>query len=210
MSAPSLLDVARLALDARVRRCSSRRCASAALYGLGVRRAGRPLAAAAHRLVPRPGSRCVLVALQSGIDAYDDRLLSVHMVQHMLLLLVAPPLLLGGRPVMLALRALPPAPPELARPGRCTPRAAAHRPGSGARGLRRRGRAHASAGVLRRDAPAPALHYAEHALYLVAGPADVVAAARRRPGAAPPAERPRQARLPARGDARRWRSSAPT
>lgn len=51
----------------------------------------------------------VLLALQSGLDAYDDRLLSVHMTQHMLLLLVAPLLLLGGRPVLLALRSLPPA-----------------------------------------------------------------------------------------------------
>jgi cytochrome c oxidase assembly factor CtaG len=46
----------------------------------------------------------VLVALQSGLDTYDDRLLSVHMAQHMLLLLVAPVLLLGGRPMILALR----------------------------------------------------------------------------------------------------------
>jgi cytochrome c oxidase assembly factor CtaG len=52
------------------------------------------------------GIACVLVALESGIDAYGDRMLSVHMVQHMLLLLVAPLLLLGGRPVILALRAL--------------------------------------------------------------------------------------------------------
>ncbi|HWF73784.1 MAG TPA: cytochrome c oxidase assembly protein [Solirubrobacteraceae bacterium] len=52
------------------------------------------------------GTACVLVALQSGIDAYDDRLLSVHMVQHMLLLLLAPLLILGGRPVILALRTL--------------------------------------------------------------------------------------------------------
>src|SRR2546429_14061 len=37
----------------------------------------------------------VLLALQSGLDTYDDRLLSVHMVQHMLLLLLAPLLLLG-------------------------------------------------------------------------------------------------------------------
>jgi putative copper resistance protein D len=53
------------------------------------------------------GIGCVLVALQSGIDAYDDRLLSVHMVQHTLLLLFAPGLLLAGRPVTVALRALP-------------------------------------------------------------------------------------------------------
>ena len=49
-----------------------------------------------------PGVACVVVALQSGIDAYDDRLLSVHMVQHMLLLMLAPLLLLGGRPALLA------------------------------------------------------------------------------------------------------------
>jgi cytochrome c oxidase assembly factor CtaG len=53
------------------------------------------------------GVAVALIALQSGIGAYDDRLLSVHMVQHMLLALVAPLLLLGGRPVILALRALP-------------------------------------------------------------------------------------------------------
>jgi putative membrane protein len=53
------------------------------------------------------GIGCVLVALQSGLDTFDDRLLSVHMVQHMLLLLLAPVLLLGGRPAILALRALP-------------------------------------------------------------------------------------------------------
>jgi putative copper resistance protein D len=56
------------------------------------------------------GIACVLLALQSGIDAYDDQLLSIHMVQHMLLLVVAPPLLLGGRPLILMLRSLPPGP----------------------------------------------------------------------------------------------------
>jgi putative membrane protein len=55
------------------------------------------------------GVSAVLLALQSGLDAYDDELLSVHMAQHMLLLLVAPALLLGGRPLLLALRSLPPA-----------------------------------------------------------------------------------------------------
>ena len=55
------------------------------------------------------GIGCALIALQSGIDAYDDQLLSVHMVQHMLLLMAAPPLLLGGRPLLLTLRSLSPA-----------------------------------------------------------------------------------------------------
>jgi cytochrome c oxidase assembly factor CtaG len=82
--------------------------AAAVLYVLGVRRlAGRwPWRRTASFLA---GLACLLVALQSGIDAYDDRLLSVHMVQHMLILLLAPLLLLGGRPVVLGLAALPPA-----------------------------------------------------------------------------------------------------
>ena len=141
--------------------------ATAALYLWGARRVARrwPRERTASFLA---GVGCVVVAVQSGIAAYDDQLLSVHMVQHMLLLLVAPLLLLGGQPVILALRALP---------------------------ARRR---RASAGLLYRMAPAghPAvclavfsavlvlthlpwfydatlrhtgLHEAEHGLYLVAG-----------------------------------------
>lgn len=53
------------------------------------------------------GVGAVVLAVDSGIDAYGERLLSVHMVQHMLLLLLAPPLLLLGRPAVLALRAAP-------------------------------------------------------------------------------------------------------
>jgi putative membrane protein len=53
------------------------------------------------------GIAAIVVALQSGIGAYDDRLLSDHMVQHLLLLEVAPLLLLGGRPIILALRTTP-------------------------------------------------------------------------------------------------------
>lgn len=52
------------------------------------------------------GVGCVLVALQSGLDGFDDELLSAHMAQHMVLLLAAPLLLLGGRPMALALRTL--------------------------------------------------------------------------------------------------------
>jgi cytochrome c oxidase assembly factor CtaG len=53
------------------------------------------------------GLAVALVAVQSGYDSYDDRLLSAHMIQHLLLLEVTPLLLLAGRPVMLALRAAP-------------------------------------------------------------------------------------------------------
>ncbi len=52
------------------------------------------------------GIACGVVAVDSGLDAYDDRLLSAHMSQHMILLLVAPLLLLIGRPATLALRTL--------------------------------------------------------------------------------------------------------
>jgi putative copper resistance protein D len=53
------------------------------------------------------GLAAVLVALQSGIDGFDDRMLSDHMVQHLLLLELAPLLLLAGRPGLLALRGAP-------------------------------------------------------------------------------------------------------
>jgi putative copper resistance protein D len=49
----------------------------------------------------------VLIAVQSGIGAYDDQLLSDHMLQHLLLLELAPLLLLAGRPGILLLRAAP-------------------------------------------------------------------------------------------------------
>ncbi|MBV8218548.1 MAG: cytochrome c oxidase assembly protein [Solirubrobacterales bacterium] len=77
------------------------------LYGLAARGRHWPALRTASFLA---GIGVVLVALQSGIDTYDAQLLSDHMVQHLLLLVVAPPLLLGGRPVILALRALPPVP----------------------------------------------------------------------------------------------------
>ena len=54
------------------------------------------------------GIAVVLVALDSGIERYDTSLFSVHMVQHMLLTLVAPPLLLAAGPTTLLLRAAGP------------------------------------------------------------------------------------------------------
>jgi cytochrome c oxidase assembly factor CtaG len=48
------------------------------------------------------------VALTSPIEAYEGELFSVHMLQHMLLELVAAPLLLLGAPATLALRAASP------------------------------------------------------------------------------------------------------
>jgi putative copper resistance protein D len=53
------------------------------------------------------GLAMLLVALQSPIDRYDTTLFSVHMVQHLLLTLVVPPLLLLGAPMTQAMRAAP-------------------------------------------------------------------------------------------------------
>jgi cytochrome c oxidase assembly factor CtaG len=45
------------------------------------------------------GLLAVVVALLSPVDSLSGELLSVHMVQHFLLLMVAPPLLLMGKPI---------------------------------------------------------------------------------------------------------------
>jgi len=82
---------------------------SAALYGYGVYRlrlrgdhwpVGRTVAFVAGGL----GS--IAAVTVTGIEAYDDTLLSVHMVQHMVLSMVGPIFLALGAPVTLALRTL--------------------------------------------------------------------------------------------------------
>ncbi len=79
------------------------------LYGLGVRQLsargdrwspGRTLAFGAGLLI-------IAVATLSGLATYDEVLFGAHMVQHMLLSMVAPVLLALGAPVTLALRTLP-------------------------------------------------------------------------------------------------------
>jgi putative membrane protein len=54
------------------------------------------------------GLLVLALALLSGIDRYADELLSDHVIQHLLLVLVAPTLLLLGAPVRLALAGCPP------------------------------------------------------------------------------------------------------
>ena len=70
-----------------------------------------------HRSNPPPrwrtaaflaGMAAIVVALCSPIEAYEGQLFSVHMVQHMLLELVAAPLILLGAPVTLTLRVASP------------------------------------------------------------------------------------------------------
>lgn len=71
----------------------------------------------AHPAKPHPGWRSaaflsalavLALALISPIEAYEGQLFSVHMLQHMLIELVAAPLLLLGAPATLALRAATP------------------------------------------------------------------------------------------------------
>jgi cytochrome c oxidase assembly factor CtaG len=75
------------------------------LYVLGSRRSRwpRPLEAASFFA----GLLMIVVALDSPIDANADQLFWVHMLQHVLLLTVAPPLILLGRPWPRMWRALP-------------------------------------------------------------------------------------------------------
>jgi len=83
-----------------------------AAYLWAVRRVDRT-----HPANPVPRSRVIAfvaglavieIALQSIIERYDTTLFSVHMVQHILLTLVAPPLLALGAPITLVLRVVRP------------------------------------------------------------------------------------------------------
>ncbi len=83
--------------------------AACGLYLWGVRRVARR-----HPARPWPRWRAtaflaglvvILLALQSGIGSYDDVLYTDHMVQHLLLVMVAPPLLILGEPITLLLHA---------------------------------------------------------------------------------------------------------
>lgn len=53
------------------------------------------------------GLLVIAIATLSGVDGYDETLLSTHMLQHLLLLDVAPPLLVWGAPIRLAFASLP-------------------------------------------------------------------------------------------------------
>src|SRR4051794_10468846 len=77
----------------------------AGLYLAGVRRARRWSSRRTAAFLA--GLAVMAIALQSGLADGGEQLLSVHMLQHLLVVLVAPPLLLLGAPVALALRSLP-------------------------------------------------------------------------------------------------------
>jgi putative membrane protein len=53
------------------------------------------------------GIASVWIAIGSPMEAFDDLSLSVHMIQHLLLMAIAPPLILLGAPALPLLRGLP-------------------------------------------------------------------------------------------------------
>jgi len=81
----------------------------AGLYGWGVIRVARR-----HPARPWPtwrtgmfgsGLLVLVLATESGVGTYDDLLFYDHMIQHLLLLMIVPPLLIAGRPLTLLLHA---------------------------------------------------------------------------------------------------------
>jgi len=82
---------------------------AAGLYLWGVLRVARR-----HPVRPWPmwrtcmffgGLAIVVLALQSGIGRYDDVLFWDHMIQHLMLVMAAPPLLIFGQPITLLMHA---------------------------------------------------------------------------------------------------------
>jgi len=51
------------------------------------------------------GLAVVVLATQSGIGAYDDVLFWDHMIQHLMLIMIAPPMLIVGQPITLLMHA---------------------------------------------------------------------------------------------------------
>lgn len=68
----------------------------------------RPYRYSSSRLIAfLAGLATLFIALDSPLDAFGNLLLEVHMIQHLLLLMVAPPLICFGQPVLAILRGLP-------------------------------------------------------------------------------------------------------
>ncbi|MBV9380506.1 MAG: cytochrome c oxidase assembly protein [Streptosporangiaceae bacterium] len=83
--------------------------AAAALYLLGVWRVRQR-----HPARPWPlwrtamflgGLLVIVIATQSGVGTYDDVLFWDHMIQHLMLIMIAPPMLVLGQPITLLLHA---------------------------------------------------------------------------------------------------------
>jgi putative membrane protein len=84
----------------------------AGIYGAGLREAAHRerfhrLAGTRATILFGLGLLALLLALCSPLDSYDDWSFTMHMAQHMFLLVVAPPLLLLGKPIPILLLGLP-------------------------------------------------------------------------------------------------------
>jgi len=63
----------------------------------------QPRSAAARAAAFGAGMLVLVMTLLSPLDAWGDELFAAHMAQHLMLMMVAPPLLLLGRPFIVAL-----------------------------------------------------------------------------------------------------------
>jgi putative copper resistance protein D len=116
------------------------------------------------------GLLVVVIATQSGIGSYDDVLYWDHMLQHLMLIMIAPPLLVAGQPVTLLLHASRnPLHSRTKRVLRSRPVHALTWPGLGIA-------AYAAAivgthltSIMNLAERNPSIHNAEHVLYLVVG-----------------------------------------
>lgn len=84
---------------------------AALVYGAALRtlrRRGRLRPPAWQPLAFYAGLASAAVALLGPLDLFNDELLTMHMLQHLVLIQVTAPLVLLGRPVQLVLRAMPP------------------------------------------------------------------------------------------------------
>jgi cytochrome c oxidase assembly factor CtaG len=85
-------------------------CLAALIYARGwfrLRSAFPGLISVWRRTAFFGGISCVWIAIGSRLNAFDDALLTVHMLQHLLLMSVAPPLILLGAPQLPLLHGLP-------------------------------------------------------------------------------------------------------
>ena len=85
-------------------------CIAALIYAIGwlrLRSAFQDLISTWRLAAFFVGIISLWMAIGSPVDAFDDLSLTVHMVQHLLLMAIAPPLILLGAPTLPLLRGLP-------------------------------------------------------------------------------------------------------
>jgi cytochrome c oxidase assembly factor CtaG len=80
---------------------------AALLYAFGLRRRAHRRGLRAEAAWFTAGLAALVIAVVSPLAAYDETLFWAHMLQHVLLLVVAPPLLLLGRPLITSGRVVP-------------------------------------------------------------------------------------------------------